>query len=380
MLPNHCPQASPSEAAECCVRLLRNTHSSFFDNAGLTAMYNAEFRCVGCKFLSDDHRAVSRGINGAARRLRYNSELNSLKPMDFDQLITFLEVARQGSFSRAGEKVFRSQSAVSAQIRQLEQEYGDRLLDRSGKTVKLTPAGQVFYEYAERLKNLRDESLMAVADHSGTPRGTLKVGANEATCLYVLPEVFAEYCRRYPPVQISIYRNFTYKIVEKLESGSVEVGVLTLPVTSPSLKIHPIFRDKLTLMVSPKNPLAKHKTVPVSEVVKHPLLFPKTGHTRRLLDKLFRPYSAELQVRMELPSIGMIKSFVAADLGVSLISASFARDEVDAGRVKLIDLEDVELYRELGLAYRRDRTLSVATTAFIQLLRQLTTPGKKNEA
>src|ERR1051325_4454776 len=116
--------------------------------------------------------------------------------MDFDQLTTFLEVARQGSFSRAGEKVFRSQSAVSAQIRQLEQEYGDRLLDRSGKTVKLTPAGQVFYEYAEKLKNLRDESLMAVADHSGT----LRVGANEATCLYVLPEVFTEYCRRYPSV------------------------------------------------------------------------------------------------------------------------------------------------------------------------------------
>ena len=261
--------------------------------------------------------------------------------MDFDQLITFLEVARQGSFSRAGEKVFRSQSAVSAQIRQLEQEYGDRLLDRSGKTVKLTPAGQIFYEYAEKLKNLRDESLMAVADHSGTPRGTLRVGANEATCLYVLPEVFGE---------------------------------------SPSLKIQPIFRDKLMLMVSPKNPLAKYKVVPVSEIVKQPLLFPKTGHTRRLLDKLFRPYGTELQVRMELPSIGMIKSFVAADLGVSLISQSFARDEVDAGRVKLIDLEDADLYRELGLAYRRDRTLSVASTAFVGLLRQFATKMNKADA
>ena len=300
--------------------------------------------------------------------------------MDFDQLTTFLEVARQGSFSRAGEKVFRSQSAVSAQIRQLEQEYGDRLLDRSGKTVKLTPAGQIFYEYAERMKTLREESLVAVADHSRTPRGTLRVGANEATCLYVLPEVFGEYCRKYPPVQISIYRNFSYKIVEKLENGQVEVGVLTLPITSPSLKIQPIFRDKLMLMVSPKNPLAKFKVVPVSEIVKYPLLFPKTGHTRRLLDKLFRPYNADLQVRMELPSIGMIKSFVAADLGVSLISASFARDEVDSGRVKLIDLEDVELYRELGLAFRRDRTLSVASNAFIALLRQMTGAGKKGEA
>src|SRR5260370_3353750 len=113
--------------------------------------------------------------------------------MDFDQLITFLEVARQGSFSRAGEKVFRSQSAVSAQIRQLEQEYGDRLLDRSGKTVKLTPAGQVFYEYAERLKSLRDESLVAGAAHSRKPRGPLPVGANQATALHVFPQGLAHY-------------------------------------------------------------------------------------------------------------------------------------------------------------------------------------------
>ena len=161
--------------------------------------------------------------------------------MDFDQLITFLEVARQGSFSRAGEKVFRSQSAVSAQIRQLEQEYGDRLLDRSGKTVKLTPAGQVLHDYAERLKLLREESLMAVADHSRTPRGTLRVGANEATCLYVLPEVFAEYCRRYPPVQINIYRNFSYKVTEKLENGSIEVGFLTLPDPVPEPGHSPYF-------------------------------------------------------------------------------------------------------------------------------------------
>jgi DNA-binding transcriptional LysR family regulator len=95
------------------------------------------------------------------------------------------------------------------------------------------------------------------------------------------------------------------------------------------------------------------------------------------MDKLFRPYRDELRVRMELPSIGMIKSFVAADLGVSLVSASFARDEVASGRVKLIDLEDVELFRELGLAYRRDRTLSCATTAFIAILQKLATSTKR---
>jgi DNA-binding transcriptional LysR family regulator len=111
--------------------------------------------------------------------------------------------------------------------------------------------------------------------------------------------------------------------------------------------------------------------------VKYPLLLPKTGHTRRLLDKLFREYNTELKVRMELPSIGMIKSFVAADLGISLISASFARDEVAAGRVKLVELEGTELWRELGLAYRRDRTLSVANKTFIAVVRQLSDYLKK---
>ena len=118
--------------------------------------------------------------------------------MDFDQLTTFLEVAKQGNFSRAGDKVFRSQSAVSAQIRQLEQDYGTKLLDRSGKRVTLTPAGEVLFEYATRLLALRGESLRAVADQDKVPRGVLAIGANEATCLYVLPETFAEYRRRYP--------------------------------------------------------------------------------------------------------------------------------------------------------------------------------------
>src|SRR5205085_2226698 len=208
--------------------------------------------------------------------------------MDFDQLVTFLEVAKLGSFSRAGQKVFRSQSAVSAQIRQMEQEYGDRLLDRSGKDVTLTPAGRALFAYAERMLQLRDESLLAVADQGNTPRGTITVGANEATCLYVLPDVFAEYCRLYPAVQISIYRNFSYKIVEKLENGSIDVGIITLPIKSPSLKVHSIFRDHLVVMVSPDNPLARHKVVTVSEIAAQPLLFPKTGHTRRLMDKLFR--------------------------------------------------------------------------------------------
>src|ERR1700751_5355246 len=109
--------------------------------------------------------------------------------MDFDQLNTFIEVARLGSFSRAAEKVLRSQPAVSTQIRQLEQEYGAKLFDRSAKAVRLTPAGEVVLEYAKQLIALHSKSLHAGSDHHGVPSGTLSIGANEGTFLYVLPRV-----------------------------------------------------------------------------------------------------------------------------------------------------------------------------------------------
>src|SRR5271166_1456031 len=148
--------------------------------------------------------------------------------MDFDHLTTFLEISKLGSFSRAGQKLFRSQPAVSAQIRQLEQEYGQKLFDRVGKSVQLTAAGDVLLEYAGKLLTLRNESLRAVADQASTQRGTLAVGANEATCLYALPQTFAEYNRRFPTVQISIYRNFSHKVLEKVEDGTVDVGIVTM--------------------------------------------------------------------------------------------------------------------------------------------------------
>ena len=292
--------------------------------------------------------------------------------MDFDVLTTFLEVAKQGNFSRAGQKVFRSQSAVSAQIHQLEQEYGEKLLDRAGKSVQLTPAGEVLLDFARRMLTLRDESIRAVADQNVTPRGILAIGANEATCLYCLPDVFGEYSRLYPAVQINIYRNFSRKIVERIETGALDVGVVTLPVRSPSLKVHSIFRDHLVVMVHPRHPLAKRTEVSVEEIAQHPLIFPKTGFTRQLLDKLFRPYREQLRVTMELPSVGMIKNFVAAGLGATLISSTFVQDEARAGQVALIPLKGVDLWRELGLVYRKDRSLPRAAQAFIALVRQRT--------
>src|ERR1700758_4967877 len=290
--------------------------------------------------------------------------------MDFDQLTTFVYVAKLKSFSRAGQKVFRSQSAVSAQIRQLEQAYKAKLLDRSAKSVELTPAGEVLFEYAEKLLRMRDESIQVVADRGNVVQGPVMFGANEATCLYLLPDIFAEFQRRFPLVHISIYRNFSHKILQRVEDGSIEVGIVTLPTKSPNLKVHHIHRDRVRLMVSAKNPLALRSKITMDEVASQPIILPRTGYTRQVLDKLFRPYRSRAHVAMELPSIGMIKRFVQADAGVSFISESFARDQDSAGEVKLLSVEGVDLWRELGLVYRRDRSLPRAAQALIGLIRE----------
>jgi DNA-binding transcriptional LysR family regulator len=290
--------------------------------------------------------------------------------MDFDQLATFVYVAKLKSFSRAGQKVFRSQSAVSAQIRQLEQAYRAKLLDRSAKSVELTPAGEVLFEYAERLLRLRDESIQGVADRGNVVQGTVMFGANEATCLYLLPDIFAEFQRRYPLVHISIYRNFSHKILQRIEDGTIDVGIVTLPIKALNTKVHHIYRDRLRFMVSTRNPLANRTKLTLEEVAAQPLIFPRTGFTRQVLDKLFRPYRSRLRITMELPSIGMIKRFVGADAGVSFISESFASDQVKSGEVKLLNVEGVDLWRELGLVYRRDRSLPRAAQSLIAIIRE----------
>src|SRR5919197_2851418 len=134
--------------------------------------------------------------------------------MDFEQLETFLEVARLSSFSRAAERRFRTQPAISAQIRALEEEVGARLLDRSGRKVSITQSGKLFQKYAEETLEARKAVLTAIAETERVPRGEIIVGANEGTCLHILPEVFAQFKKQYPDVSVSVARSERMKIIE----------------------------------------------------------------------------------------------------------------------------------------------------------------------
>lgn len=287
--------------------------------------------------------------------------------MDFDQLKTFLEVAKLGSFSRAAEKVLRSQPAVSAQIRQLEQEYGHKLFDRSTKSVRLTPAGEVVLDYARQLLELRSHSLRAASDWNGVPTGTLSIGANEGTFLYVLPKVFADYHRKFPRVKISVYRSFAHKVSEKVEEGAIDLGIVTTPVKSPSLAATPVFRDRILLMVGPRSPLFEQRSVTLQEFAQQPLIIPRTGSIRKLMEKNLRPYREHLNITMELTSVVMIKQFVMDGFGVSLICASFAAENVRRGEARLLKIEGMDLWRELALVYRKDRSLPLVASSFAEL-------------
>ncbi|HET9182565.1 MAG TPA: LysR family transcriptional regulator [Candidatus Angelobacter sp.] len=287
--------------------------------------------------------------------------------MDFDQLETFLEVARHVSFSRAAEKRFRTQPAISSQIRALEEEVGARLFDRSGGKVALTGAGKIFQQYAEQTLDARKSMLVTVAEMERVPRGEIVVGANEGTCLHILPEVFAEFRKLYPEVGVQISRLERAKILESIIDNSVDFGVVSTPVPDKRLAVVVIHRDELVTIVPPGHPLARCQKAAIAEVAHFPLLLPKVGRTRDSLEDLFHERGLKPKIAMELDSSELLKRFVAADVGAGFIARSNVIEDVKAGVLAAIPIADASIRRDLALVFRKDKALSRAALAFIDI-------------
>jgi len=288
--------------------------------------------------------------------------------MDFDQLETFIEVSRLSSFSRAAEKRFRTQPAISSQIRSLEEEVGAKLLDRSGGKVSLTASGKLFLKFSEETLDARKAATVAIAETERVPRGEIVVGANEGTCLHILPEVFAHFKKQYPDVSVSIRRADYAKILESVIDNSVDFGVVSMPVTDNRLTAVLIHKDELVLIVTPKHPLAKLKSASAADIAQYPLVMPKVGHTRDALDDLFHQQKLKPRYAMELDSSELLKRFVAADVGVGFISRSNVQEDVQAKVLAAIPLADAApIRRDLALVFRKDKALSRAALAFIDI-------------
>jgi LysR family transcriptional regulator, low CO2-responsive transcriptional regulator len=287
--------------------------------------------------------------------------------MDFDQLETFLEVARHASFSRAAEKRFRTQPAISSQIRGLEEEVGAKLFDRSGGKVSLTAAGKAFQKYVEETLDARKAMLVAIAEMERVPRGEIIVGANEGTCLHILPHVFADFKKQYPDVSVNIKRADYGKILESIVDNSVDFGVISLPVTDTRLTVVLIHRDELILIAPPHHPLGKMKSATIADVAKFPLVVPKAGHTRDAIEQLFHERRLKPNFTMELDSSELLKRFVAADVGIGFIARSNVEEDVRAKVLAAIPIADAQVRRDLALVFRKDKALSRAALAFIDI-------------
>jgi len=299
--------------------------------------------------------------------------------MDFDQIDTIIEIAKHNSFSRAAERLYRTQPAVSKQVRSLEQELGQRLFHRAGRRVQLTQAGRILLEHCQQLAELRRQAKEALERLRQVPRGRLAVGANEATSLYVLPPVFAAFRARYPEVRLRIHRNFTSKLVERVLSNRLDFAVVSLPVDEKELAVLPLFRDELMVLLPPHHPLAGQRAISIAQIAEHPLIFPRTGRTRALFERVFSNRGLEPRVALELASVEAIKKFVAVGLGISLISRSFAAREAAAGTLRLIPIEGLKLVRELGLIYHRDKCICPVLEAFLKLVQEFSPRLLKSE-
>lgn len=287
--------------------------------------------------------------------------------MDFEQLRTFMEVSRLRSFSRAAEKLNVTQPAISAQIRTLETEVGARLFDRDGGKVTFTAAGRVFEPFAEHCLQCHNHIMVTVGELHRTPRGEISVSANEATSLYVLPAVFAQFKRQYSRVGLSIVRADRMKTVEAVLNREVDFGVVSLPIKDVRLTVDTLHRDDVVLVAPGQHPLAARESVKLEEILPHQLLLPKQGRQRGLIEDLFRSNDLQPRVAMEVESSELLKRLISAGLGIGFLPRSNVQEDTKNGSLCIVRVEGVRLHRELALIYRRDKTLTRAAHVFLEI-------------
>jgi len=285
--------------------------------------------------------------------------------MDLGQLEVFLAVARERRFSRAAEKLYRTQSAISQTIHKLEEEVGEPLFDRSSRDGLLTDAGRVLQEYAERMVNLRTDAQEALVELRELHKGKLSISANEFTALYLLP-VLAEFRRLHPMVKITVNRSLGSHIPDDVLQHSSELGVLTYDPQDSQLRSTVVYLDELIFVVPPNHPLANQTQVSIRQLgaesfVAHNVPSPY----REKVLQAFRRHKTPLHMDVELPTLQAIKQFVAAGNGVALVPEMSVEEELQRGGLVRIPVRELRLHRKLRLVHRKAASLSHAARAFL---------------
>jgi DNA-binding transcriptional LysR family regulator len=289
--------------------------------------------------------------------------------MDLGELQVFLTVAKEGSFSRAAERIYRTQPAVSLAIRKLEDSLGQPLFVRGARPVRLTDAGTLLREYAERLLNLRDEVKKGLMDLQGLKLGELSLGVNESSIHALLP-VLSKFRELHPGVQVRVHRMFSRDIPHEIVNYRLDLGAVSFVPRDPQLQATEILKDELTLVVPPKHPLAKKREVDIEEVGKESFIAHIVESPfRRKVIELFARHRTPLNMPMEMPTIESIKRFVQMGMGVAIVPRMCVGWEVEHGWLKEIKIRQLNIPRHLYIVGRRGARLPHAAGEFLRLLK-----------
>lgn len=293
--------------------------------------------------------------------------------MDLRQLITFRTVVDKGSFSQAAEELEISQPAVSFQIRALEESLGHRLLDRSGRRVSVTEAGEVVYRGARRMIGLAAELEREVGEIGTTVSGRLVLGSSTGPGEVLLPRLLGAFHAEYPEVRVSLQVSDTQTVCERVLDDELELGIVGAARAQRGLVFEPFVRDELVAIVAPEHHLAGRGSVTIEELAAEPMLIQQEGSgVRSVVEAAIRESGLrdrDLNVAMELGLQQSVKAAVLDGFGITVISSLAVEREVADGTLVALRLEGAGFERHFFAVRHAGRTPKRVTTTFLDFAR-----------
>jgi DNA-binding transcriptional LysR family regulator len=290
--------------------------------------------------------------------------------MHLETLKVFCDVVETRSFSVAASQNFVTQSAVSQQIRTLEERYGRRLLERTRGNVQLTPAGEVLYQVSKEIVQRYQDMEARLQVIAQRVAGTVRVATVHSIGLYELSAQIKRYLKAYPQVHLHLEYSRSSKIYEDALRGQIDLGVVAYPSRRPQITVLPFREDRLVLACPPNHPLARHRQVSIRKLQGEPLIgYERDIPTRRETDRMLRRYGVEVRYVMELDNVETMKRVIEIGTGIAILPEPAVRPEVKAKSLAAVQLSDELFLRPLGIIHRHGKHFSPATEKFIEFLR-----------
>ena len=289
--------------------------------------------------------------------------------MNRNHLALFHAVAQAGGISRGAERLHVSQPAVSKQIKELEDALGIRLLERLPRGSRLTDGGKLLAQYVQRMAVVEDETARAIDEFRGLKRGRLAVGASTTIGAYLLPQVFGEFHRQHPDIELRLEIANTETIQNQLMEGSIEVGLTEGLMEAEHLDSEVFHEDELVAIAPRGHPLLKQKRVTARELCREPFILREAGSgTRAVVERALGKRGLTVKPVLSLASPEAIKRAVIAGVGIAIVSRLAIGCELQIGSLAVVPIKDLAIRRPLHLQKLRSKNPSPAVSQFLKLL------------